>query len=74
MRAFPLTGLYNRRHFDAAVVRLERRWHRAPVEQRGPVSVIIFDLDHFGELNKLHGHQVPGGASVAIRANPRQGT
>ena len=54
----PLTGLYNRRHFDEALDRLLAGWHRAPVAARQPVSVIMFDLDHFGEFNKLHGHQV----------------
>ena len=53
----PLTGLHNRRHFDAAVARLERRWRRLPAEERRPVSVVLFDLDRFGDLNKLHGHQ-----------------
>ena len=53
----PLTGLYNRRHFDTAVARLELRWRRLPVVERPPVSVVLFDLDDFGNLNKLHGHQ-----------------
>lgn len=54
----PLTGLYNRRHFDEALDRLLVSWHRAPVAARQPVSVIMFDLDHFGDFNKRHGHQV----------------
>ena len=53
----PLTGLHNRRYFDAAVGRLERRWRRLAAARRPPVSVILFDLDQFGEVNKLHGHQ-----------------
>ena len=53
-----LTGLHNRRFFDAEVERLEERWSHLPVEERPPVSVIIFDLDHFGEVNNQHGHQV----------------
>ncbi|MEA2518049.1 MAG: hypothetical protein QOF49_129 [Chloroflexota bacterium] len=52
-----LTGLFNRRHFDGSIVRLEKRWRRVPVAQRPPIAVILFDLDHFGALNKLHGHQ-----------------
>jgi diguanylate cyclase (GGDEF)-like protein/PAS domain S-box-containing protein len=52
-----LTGLHNRRFFDAEVARLEARWQRLPVDERPPVSVIIFDLDHFGEINNQHGHQ-----------------
>jgi len=54
----PLTGLYNRRHFDEALDRLLAGWHRAPAAARQPVSVIMFDLDHFGDFNKRHGHQV----------------
>lgn len=54
----PLTGLYNRRHFDASVERLIAAWRRVPRDQRRPVSAILFDLDHFGSLNKRHGHAV----------------
>jgi diguanylate cyclase (GGDEF)-like protein/PAS domain S-box-containing protein len=53
----PLTGLHNRRYFDTAVARLERRWRRQALETRAPISVVIFDLDHFGQVNKQHGHQ-----------------
>jgi diguanylate cyclase (GGDEF)-like protein/PAS domain S-box-containing protein len=53
----PLTGLHNRRYFDRVVTRLERRWTRLAVDRRPPVAVIIFDLDHFGAVNKLYGHQ-----------------
>ncbi len=53
----PLTGLHNRRFFDRAVSRLERRWHRVPAHRRPPAAVIIFDLDHFGRVNKDYGHQ-----------------
>jgi diguanylate cyclase (GGDEF)-like protein/PAS domain S-box-containing protein len=52
-----LTGLHNRRFFETAVARLERSWARQAVDQRPPISVILFDLDHFGEVNKAHGHQ-----------------
>jgi len=53
----PLTGLHNRRYFDSEVARLERRWSRLTLDARPPVSAIIFDLDHFGQVNKQHGHQ-----------------
>jgi diguanylate cyclase (GGDEF)-like protein len=53
----PLTGLFNRRHLDATMARLEAgRARRAPA-QREPTAVTIFDLDHFGDINKQHGHQ-----------------
>ena len=49
-----LTGLYNRRHFDAefdhAIARYKRR---APAAN---LAAIMFDLDHFGDFNRQHGH------------------
>jgi diguanylate cyclase (GGDEF)-like protein len=53
----PLTGLHNRRFFDRAVVALERRWRRQSASRRPDVAVILLDLDHFGQVNKNHGHQ-----------------
>ncbi len=50
-----LTGLYNRRHFDAALDLALARWRRTR-DGFGP-SAIMFDLDHFGRFNKEHGHQ-----------------
>lgn len=35
----PLTGLHNRRYFDAEVARLEARWSEQPVDERAPVSI-----------------------------------
>ena len=49
-----LTGLYNRRHFDAALDLAIARFKR-----RGPaanLAAIMFDLDHFGDFNRCHGH------------------
>ena len=54
----PLTGLYNRRYFDEALIRVVASWRRAPEGERRPVAAIMFDLDRFGEFNKQHGHQV----------------
>ena len=51
-----LTGLYNRRHFDAALEHIMNRWKRDGVNRR-PVAAIMFDLDRFGQFNKEHGHQ-----------------
>ncbi|MGA3029630.1 MAG: diguanylate cyclase [Candidatus Limnocylindrales bacterium] len=51
-----LTGLYNRRHFDAeldhAIARFRRR------TPTGNLAAIMFDLDHFGDFNRRHGHLV----------------
>ncbi|HET7029475.1 MAG TPA: sensor domain-containing diguanylate cyclase [Candidatus Limnocylindrales bacterium] len=53
-----LTGLFNRRFLDTAIARLEATRARRPVERRDRTAVAIFDLDHFGAINKQHGHQV----------------
>jgi diguanylate cyclase (GGDEF)-like protein/PAS domain S-box-containing protein len=51
-----LTGLYNRRHFDAELDHLIARFkRRAPA---GNLATIMFDLDHFGDFNRRHGHLV----------------
>ncbi len=54
----PLTGLYNRRYFDEALTRVVASWRRSLQAERRPVAAIMFDLDHFGDFNKQHGHQV----------------
>ncbi|HET9682314.1 MAG TPA: diguanylate cyclase [Candidatus Limnocylindrales bacterium] len=53
-----LTGLNNRRYFDAAMATAEAARKRVPEADRRPLAAIMFDLDHFGKINKLHGHQV----------------
>ena len=53
-----LTGLHNRRFFDAIVADLERTWRGTSIADRPQVAVVVFDLDHFGLVNKQHGHQV----------------
>ncbi|MFP4597271.1 MAG: GGDEF domain-containing protein [Persicimonas sp.] len=48
----PLTGLYNRAYFDrqaASELRYARRHNTR-------VGLILFDLDHFKEVNDTHGH------------------
>lgn len=54
----PLTGLYNRRYFDEALTRVVAAWRRSLHADRRPVAAIMFDLDHFGDFNKQHGHQI----------------
>jgi len=49
----PLTGLYNRRYMEEA---LERELRRARHGQH-PLSVMMFDLDHFKTFNDTAGHQ-----------------
>ncbi len=53
-----LTGLYNRRKGWEV---LEREMQRAKRYQR-PLSLIMFDIDHYKEINDFHGH--PAGDRV----------
>ena len=47
-----LTGLHNRRHFfERALPELERASRHGR-----PLSLFIYDLDHFKEFNDAHGH------------------
>lgn len=48
-----LTGLANRRHFDA---RLAALWKTAGVAGK-PVTVMLIDVDHFKAFNDTYGHQ-----------------
>jgi diguanylate cyclase (GGDEF)-like protein len=49
-----LTGLYNRRHLDE---RLDEMFeHSARLHE--PLSVVMFDVDHFKQVNDTYGHQV----------------
>ncbi len=52
-----LTGLFNRRHLDATVTRMEAARARRALPDRDRTAAIIFDLDHFGAINKQYGHQ-----------------
>jgi diguanylate cyclase (GGDEF)-like protein len=56
----PLTGTYNRRHFEDA---LEREFHLA-ARHDSAVSVAVVDLDKFKEINDTYGH--PAGDAVLL--------
>lgn len=58
LRYDPLTGLYNRRHLDEALVREVRTC----LECGRPLSVALIDLDHFKLINDNFGH--PAGDDV----------
>jgi diguanylate cyclase (GGDEF)-like protein len=61
----PLTGLWNRRQLDVGLARLFATRDRMDPDARRPVSAILFDLDHFGDFNKRHGH---GTGDTVLRA------
>ncbi|MDP9244383.1 MAG: diguanylate cyclase, partial [Chloroflexota bacterium] len=67
-----LTGLYNRRYFDETLERMLAARRRDRLNGAGPLSAVIFDLDHFGRFNKQHGHQV-GDAVLRLFAEILQG-
>ncbi len=49
-----LTGLPNRRRFDAT---LQKEWYRA-LRDGAPLGLLMIDIDHFKALNDLYGHQI----------------
>jgi len=51
----PLTGLHNRRYLDDSMTQRFAARARQSEERRESLAVVLFDLDHFGELNKRHG-------------------
>ena len=57
-----LTGLCNRRMFDAV---LEREWTRA-LQQNKPIALLMLDADHFKQYNDRYGHQMGDKALLAI--------
>jgi diguanylate cyclase (GGDEF)-like protein len=60
----PLTGVANRRRFDAAIAEEWRRCRRA----RRWISLAIVDVDHFKQFNDRYGHQAGDGCLQAIAA------
>src|SRR3954468_11382180 len=60
-----LTGLHNRRYFHETLARESARAHR----YNRKLALIVFDLDHFKDVNDQIGH--PGGDSVLAEAASR---
>lgn len=58
----PLTGLTNRRKFDAAI---DAEWRRA-LRQGTPVALLMIDADHFKAYNDTFGHQAGDQVLVGI--------
>jgi diguanylate cyclase (GGDEF)-like protein len=57
-----LTGLRNRRKFDAAI---DAEWRRAQ-RQRTPLSLLMIDADHFKAYNDAFGHQAGDQVLIGI--------
>lgn len=52
VRTDPLTGAFNRRGFSEAYQSL------LDTTPSGAIGLLLFDLDHFKQVNDVHGHQV----------------
>ena len=55
----PLTGIFNRRHYDECA---NREWHRL-ARNPSPISVIMIDIDFFKLFNDNYGH-APGDVCI----------
>ncbi|MGM0481498.1 MAG: sensor domain-containing diguanylate cyclase [Pseudomonadota bacterium] len=61
----PLTKISNRRHFKQALVRNFKRFQR----YQTPLTLLMFDLDHFKKVNDTYGHTM--GDQVLIQLTQR---
>ena len=50
----PLTGLYNRRYFDAHLQKLLQNIKNS----KKSLGIVMLDIDHFKQVNDTHGHNV----------------
>lgn len=48
-----LTGLYNRRYFSHMVM----TYLEKSIKEGSPISICLFDIDHFKNYNDMNGHQ-----------------
>jgi diguanylate cyclase (GGDEF)-like protein len=66
----PLTGLYNRRHLSVLAEELS-----AAIARRESACLVLFDIDHFKEVNDTHGHlagdRVLVSLALQLRTNSR---
>jgi diguanylate cyclase (GGDEF)-like protein len=64
----PLTDLANRRYFDE---RLREEITRT-ARHGTPLACLFFDIDHFKQINDLHGHAAGDRALVAVARSARR--
>ncbi len=57
-----LTGIANRRYFQRALV---EDWRGAHAQQQ-PLALVLFDLDHFKQLNDRYGHAAGDAALIRV--------
>jgi diguanylate cyclase (GGDEF)-like protein len=63
-RVDALTRLWNRGYWEE---RFEEEWQRA-LRYGGPVSLVMFDIDHFKRINDTYGHQIGDSAIREVAA------
>lgn len=68
----PLTGLYNRSYLDAALDQMLALRRRTAAEKRSALSLVMFDIDGFRQLNETHGQAVGDQVLRATAALLRQ--
>ena len=63
-----LTGVWNRRHFEQVVA--------AEIQRAGrygePLSLLLFDIDHFKAINDTHGHLVGDRVLIGLSQRVRE--
>jgi diguanylate cyclase (GGDEF)-like protein len=64
----PVTGLHNRRHFDAMCA---TEWERARRDRR-PLTVLFIDIDYFKSYNDCHGHRAGDECLALVGTTIRQ--
>ena len=58
----PLTGLWNRRHYDDTVI---KEWNRC-LRYKGAISLMMLDIDYFKAYNDCYGHRAGDECLVKI--------
>ncbi len=67
-----LTGLYNHAYLEAALDQLVALRRRTAVEERLPLSIVMFDVDGFSQINEHNGRQMGDQVLRAVATILRQ--